>query len=166
MRWPSSRNSSFSPVISPNGLVSPMLPLLMGVILIAYSPSAGNSCCTRHAAARAEWHALDVVILRGVFRHTIGRLRRRGYVADRQTADLARGRSVAFQQRGRQGERAGDIVEAARRIVRWQIAGRDQYPAPAGRGWHSCIRSGSAGAVRAAEGSWRRACPVRFQGRR
>ena len=49
-----------------------------------------------------------------------------GHIADRQAADLAGGRSVAFEQRGRERQRARDVVEAARGIVgRQELAGID-----------------------------------------
>ena len=53
-----------------------------------------------NSAARAEGHAFDVVILRGVFGNAIRLRNRRGHVAHRNAADLTRCRHVTFEQRG------------------------------------------------------------------
>ena len=69
------------------------------------------------AAAGAERQPLDVVVLRRVGRHLEHLLRRRAHVAHREPADLARGGEVGLHQRRRHRQRAGDVVEAARRVV-------------------------------------------------
>ena len=68
-----------------------------------------------HSAASAEGHAFNVIVLRGVFGDAV-RWSATGVLTspDRQAADLARGRRVAFEQRRRKRQRAGDVVEAAR----------------------------------------------------
>ena len=59
-------------------------------------------------------------ILRGVARRDIGRFGRRLPEADRRARDPGRRRRVGFEQRRRNGQRAGDVVKASRRIVRRQ----------------------------------------------
>ena len=43
--------------------------------------------------------------------------------ANREAADLLRRRNVSFDQGRRNSQRAGDIVETVRGIVRWEILG-------------------------------------------
>ena len=54
------------------------------------------------SAARSERQALEMVVLRGVRRHAVGRQRRLHHVAHRQTAYFRRRRRVTFEQRRRQ----------------------------------------------------------------
>ena len=67
------------------------------------------------AAARAERQAVDVRVLREVAGHAVGRaIESDRRIADRQPADL-RGRGhVAFDERRRDAEHVGDVVEARR----------------------------------------------------
>ena len=67
----------------------------------------------RPAAAGAERHARHPVVLREIARQTkdLGGGRRRR-TSHRHPADLARGGQVALQQRRRDAEHAGDVVEA------------------------------------------------------
>ncbi len=69
------------------------------------------------AAARAERQALDVVVLRRVCRHAIRSLHRTIDVAERHAADLAGGRQIRLEQRGRKRQGARLVVEAAARVV-------------------------------------------------
>ena len=74
-----------------------------------------------HAAARAERHALDVVVLRCVFARAIDHQRRLFGITHREAADLLRCGDVRLDERGRQAERPGDVVKPRRRIVRGQV---------------------------------------------
>ena len=75
----------------------------------------------RSAAARAERHAGQVLVLRQVAADEVFLLAiRHRRVADREPADLARGRDVALEQHRRNAERARDVVEAEARVVRRQ----------------------------------------------
>src|SRR5689334_15758682 len=49
---------------------------------------------------------------------------RKGDISYRQTCDLVCCGEISFQQRGRHGENLADIVEAIRRVVRWQQGGK------------------------------------------
>ena len=72
----------------------------------------------QNAAARAQRQAFDVLGLRKISGHTIGDRGGTGqHIPDRQTADLGGRRRVALDQRRRNGQRVGDIVEAFARIV-------------------------------------------------
>ena len=78
-----------------------------------YSPSAGNTCTTDNAAARAERCAFDVAILRRRARDAVSRFGwRRRAIAERQRADAARGAQIALHQRRGRGLHVGDVVEA------------------------------------------------------
>ncbi len=86
--------------------------------LKTYSPSSGNVGWTSEAAARAERQAFDVLHLGGVPAHVKGlRARANRGAADRERADLAGRRQIAFEQRRRRAEHVGDVVEAVARIV-------------------------------------------------
>ena len=74
----------------------------------------------QHAAARAERQPLDVVVLRGVAGREVGGLDRRLPVADRHPGHARRRRGIRLQQRRRDRQRPGDVVEAARDVVRRQ----------------------------------------------
>ena len=67
-RSPSSRNSIFSPGISPNGLVFAHVALADGRDLDGVFAIGGKLMLHDHAAASPERHAFDVIVLRGVFR--------------------------------------------------------------------------------------------------
>ncbi len=70
------------------------------------------------AAARAERHALERLVLAEITLHRVGDLRRRGVAfADGEPADLRRRGDVALEQRRRHAEHVGDVVEAVARIV-------------------------------------------------
>ena len=73
----------------------------------------------RRAAARAERQRLaHPVALEQRLRHAVGLDRRPNHAAaNRQLADLAGGGHVALQERRRQREHIGDVVEAVARIV-------------------------------------------------
>ena len=75
----------------------------------------------RAAAARAERHPRHPVVLRQIAGEAedLGRGRRRG-TSHRNAADLARGGQVALQQRRRDAEHAGDVVEPVAGPVGWQ----------------------------------------------
>ena len=73
-----------------------------------------------HPAARAERQTLDVIILRRIFRSSVHHQARRLSLADRQPADLPRRRNVGLHQRRGNPQRARDIVEAVRGVVRRQ----------------------------------------------
>ena len=75
------------------------------------------------AAARAEGHAVEALVLRGVARRQIGGLGRRLPVADRHAGDARRRRRVRLEQRRRDRQRPGDVVEAVGRIVGRQQRG-------------------------------------------
>ena len=81
----------------------------------------------QNAAARAERQAFDVVVLRGVRRDFEDFLARCVHVANREAADLARRRQIRFHQRRRHRQRAGDVVEAAGRVVGRQELGRVHF---------------------------------------
>ncbi len=114
------------------------------------------------SAARAERQTFDVIILRRVGRHAIGRQRRLVHISHSDPADFGRRRGVAFQQRRRQRQCAGDVVESARRIVGRQILRRDRSPAPACRESRSRTRCDSSDAGPAAGNASTRCGPVRF----
>ncbi len=70
------------------------------------------------AAARAERHTVEMLGLGKPARRRIGRDPRtdRG-VADREPADLCRGRHIGLHVRRRDAERARDIVKSVARVV-------------------------------------------------
>ena len=122
-RSPSRRISSFSHGTDPNP-VGDMLSPKIGVTVIVYSPSEGNTCFCEHAAARAERQPFDVVVLRRVFGRSVDDEAWRRRLADRQPADLSGGLHIRLDERRRDAERAGDVVEPVRRIVRRKIRAR------------------------------------------
>ena len=70
------------------------------------------------AAARAERQAVDVVGLGAIRRNTVHSAHGRDVrIADREARDLARRRQVLFEQRGRDLQDVGDVVEPVRLIV-------------------------------------------------
>ena len=71
----------------------------------------------QQAAARAERQSLDVVVLRRVFRRAIDHQTGRRRFADGQPADFSRRGDIRLDQRGRQSERAGDVVKAVGGVV-------------------------------------------------
>ena len=75
------------------------------------------------AAARAEGHAVETLVLRGVARRQIRGLGRRLPVADGHARDARRRRRVGLEQRRRDRQRPGDVVEAVRGVVRRQQRG-------------------------------------------
>jgi hypothetical protein len=79
----------------------------------------------QQAAARARWQRLVLAGLRRVAANPVG-LRAGSDVrtADGQRADLGGCRQVSLEQRRRQPEHVGVVVEAIRRIVRRQQRGR------------------------------------------
>ncbi len=89
---------------------------LYGVLAIG-----GELMLHDHAAAGTEGHAFNVIVLRGILGDVIRRLGSGGYIADRKTADFTGSGGVPLQQGGRERQGTGDIVKAARRIVRRQI---------------------------------------------
>jgi hypothetical protein len=71
------------------------------------------------AADGAERQPLDVPRLRRVLPHAVDLAhRRRLRVANRERADAAGRRQVAFEQHGRDAEDVGDVVESGTRVVR------------------------------------------------
>ena len=91
--------------------------------------SAGKTCSTTDAAARAVRRALDVIprMLRHVAGAAVGRVdRRRVAIADRHAADGAGRVEVRLEQRRRQRLRVGDVVEVrALGVERQPVAGVD-----------------------------------------
>ncbi len=76
----------------------------------------------RHAAARAHWRPRDVTHLRAVARQLVDRRGRgRRAIAYREAADRAGGAQVPFHHRRRQALLFGDVVEAVRNRVGWQV---------------------------------------------
>ena len=73
-----------------------------------------------HSAARPERQTLDVIVLRRVLRSPVHGQGRRLGLANRQPADLPRRRHVGLDEGRGNTQRAGDVVEAVRRIVRRQ----------------------------------------------
>ena len=76
------------------------------------------------AAARAERQPFDVIVLRRVLARPVDHQRRVFRAAEREAADLLRRGHVRLDQRRRDAERAGDVVEAGGRIVRRQVLRR------------------------------------------
>ena len=72
------------------------------------------------SAARSERQPVDVVVLRRILRDAIDGLGRRRDVADGQPGDAGRRRQVGLEQRRRQAQRSGLVVESTARIVRGQ----------------------------------------------
>jgi hypothetical protein len=72
------------------------------------------------AATRAERKACDVIVLRGVFRDSVGHLRWRCHRTDGEAADFRGGREIRFEQRGGECQCAGLVVEAAAGVIRRQ----------------------------------------------
>ena len=123
-RSPSSSTRSFSQGTEPKP-VGDMLSPKIGVTVTVYSPSDGNTCVHEHAAAGAERQPFDVVVLRRVFRRAVDDQRRRRRLADRQTADLLpAAETYASTSVDEMPERAGDVVEAVRRVVGRQVLRR------------------------------------------
>ncbi len=77
-----------------------------------YSPSAGNGCVKRAAAARAGRQAVGVAVLVAGRRREVDARKLRCRLADREPRDLARDAEVLLEERGRNAERRGDVVEA------------------------------------------------------
>ena len=84
-----------------------------------YSPSSGKWRVTVDAAARAERQAVEAVVLRQRRPSIVTGIDVGGIVAiaDRQAADLLRRRQIALEQRRRDLQHVGDVVEAVARIV-------------------------------------------------
>ena len=77
------------------------------------------------AAARAERHPFEPVVLRQVGRDLVGiGLTADRRIADRLLADLARRLQIALEQRRRDTEDVADVVEAVARVV-WRQQCRD-----------------------------------------
>ena len=77
----------------------------------------------QHAAARAERQAVDVIFLRIVFADVVDLAGRLGFMAEREAADFSGGGNVAFDQRRRDVQAAGHVVEAVAGIVGGQVSG-------------------------------------------
>ena len=70
------------------------------------------------AAARPERQAFDVIVLGAIGRHSVDRAdRRRRRIADGQRADPARGGQILLEQRRRDLQDIGDVVEPVRLVV-------------------------------------------------
>ena len=93
---------------------------------------------------------LDVIVLRRVFLRAVDDEVRLLGIAEREARDLLRRVDVRFDQRRRDAERAGDVVEAGRRVVGRQVLGRVDLEVRAGRERRSRTRCGSGGAGPAA----------------
>src|SRR5207237_3574716 len=72
------------------------------------------------AAARAERHALETLTLRGVALREVRRFDRRPPRPDRHADDARGRRRVRLDERWRNRERSGDVVESVRGSVRRQ----------------------------------------------
>ena len=73
------------------------------------------------AADCPERQAFELLALRLIAARVVGlRARRRGRIADGQRAHAVRGRQITLEQRGRDDEEIGVVVEAERRVVRGQ----------------------------------------------
>src|SRR6185295_3527621 len=81
----------------------------------------GKEVLDEQPAPRAERQALDLVVLRRVLARAVDDERRIFRLADGQPADLLRRGDVRLDERGRNAERAGDVVEARGRVVRRQV---------------------------------------------
>jgi hypothetical protein len=68
-------------------------------------------------AAGAERQPFDVFLLRIVWRNAVAEPHDVGIRAEREAADLSRGRKVLLQQRRRYAQHAGDVVETVTLIV-------------------------------------------------
>src|SRR5262245_43872490 len=79
------------------------------------------------SAAGPEWLPLECLVLTEITFHRIGDLGRcRVALSDGEPADLRRRRYVSLEQRGRNAEHVGDVVEAVTRVVcREQSGGVD-----------------------------------------
>ena len=120
--------------------------------------AVGRKVVTRDdAAARAEGHALEALVLRGVARRQIGGLGRRLPVADRHAGDARRRGRVRLEQRRRDRQRPGDVVEAVGRVVGRQQRRDVDLAGRADREWRWRTPSGSADAGRPTPGSARAA---------
>ena len=83
-----------------------------------------KSVLKENAAACTERQSFRLGRLREVARHAPGFRGRRGRgIAHGEAADLGRRGDVAFQQRGRNTQGGGDVVEAFARIIRGQQRG-------------------------------------------
>ena len=81
--------------------------------------AVGRKVVARHdAAAGAERHALEAMVLRRVARREVGRFGRRLPVADGHARHARRRRGIRLEQRRRDRQRAGDVVEAVARSRR------------------------------------------------
>ncbi len=78
----------------------------------------------RQAAARAEWQSLDVIVLCCVFRDAIRHLGRRTGCPNGQPTDPRGRREVGIQQRRRERQRAGLVVETTADVVGREELGR------------------------------------------
>ena len=108
-RSPSMMSASCSP-----GMKLPMPKFWMENL---YSPSAGKSCRATIPPRVPNGMPFEPVVLRGVAGRQVGRLGRRLPVADRHAGDPRRGGRVRLEQRRRDRQRSGDVVEAVRRVV-------------------------------------------------
>ena len=117
-----------------------------------YSPSAGNVCADARAAASAERHAVQMLVLRQLERDAVRRGRHGSVgIADGHVRDAQRDREIALEQQRRRRQNLGDVVEAEVAAVARQQRRQDPPRRRASRERHSRIRRDSAGAR-----SWRR----------
>ena len=103
----------------------------------------------QNSAARAQRQSFDVIGLRQVARNAISDRGRRGArIAHGHPADLGGRGDVAFQQRGRDGQRIRDVVETFARIVGGKQRGWVDFQMPADRESSWRIRCDSGDAAR------------------
>ena len=72
----------------------------------------------QHVRRESERQPFDVLILGRIARRDVIRRSRRFPVTDGHSGDPRRGRGVGFQQCRRNRQRAGDVIETSRRIIR------------------------------------------------
>src|SRR5204863_6275567 len=77
----------------------------------------GEVVAHKHAAASPERQTLEMLILRCVARRKISSLSRRFPIADSHAGDPRRCRCIGLEERRRNRQRTGDVVETPGRIV-------------------------------------------------
>jgi hypothetical protein len=95
-----------------------MLPRFTGIHLEVVCRVLGKLVLDDETAARAEWQPFDVVVLGLVGCDAIHRLSRLRHLAERAAADLAGRAQIGLEQRRREPQRPGLVVEAAAHVVR------------------------------------------------
>ena len=81
----------------------------------------GKFMCGQQTTACAKGHAFDIVVLAGVFGHSIGCGYRSVYAAKSDATDFASSRHIAFQQCWAYCESSSHIVESSGAVIAGQI---------------------------------------------